>query len=226
MRVEVLGLFQQGGVLVEQRPGVRGRGRNRGESRIAGHKVAQRTPRSTPRVRARRWRGRAGSVEPPRRVPRAAAPGGWARPGTARPGSSRAAAGRSWSAASAAAAHVRAYPPSRGCGRAPPGPALFVRDAAYAPGLRGAHPARGSGWVHLRLCLSCGHVGCCGSSPTAACGTTHPRSATRSCGRSNRVRRGGGAMWTSGSSDVIAPGRVHRTAPPRVGSPHANSEPS
>ena len=23
----------------------------------------------------------------------------------------------------------------------------------------------GSGWVHLRLCLACGHVGCCDSSP-------------------------------------------------------------
>ena len=23
----------------------------------------------------------------------------------------------------------------------------------------------GSGWVHLRLCLFCGHVGCCDSSP-------------------------------------------------------------
>jgi uncharacterized UBP type Zn finger protein len=23
----------------------------------------------------------------------------------------------------------------------------------------------GSWWVHLRLCLSCGHVGCCDSSP-------------------------------------------------------------
>jgi uncharacterized UBP type Zn finger protein len=23
----------------------------------------------------------------------------------------------------------------------------------------------GSGWVHLRMCLSCGHVGCCDSSP-------------------------------------------------------------
>jgi uncharacterized UBP type Zn finger protein len=23
----------------------------------------------------------------------------------------------------------------------------------------------GSGWVHLRLCLTCGHVGCCDSSP-------------------------------------------------------------
>ena len=25
--------------------------------------------------------------------------------------------------------------------------------------------AMGSDWVHLRLCLSCGHVGCCDSSP-------------------------------------------------------------
>jgi CPA2 family monovalent cation:H+ antiporter-2 len=25
--------------------------------------------------------------------------------------------------------------------------------------------AIGSPWVHLRLCLSCGHVGCCDSSP-------------------------------------------------------------
>jgi uncharacterized UBP type Zn finger protein len=24
---------------------------------------------------------------------------------------------------------------------------------------------RGMTWVHLRLCLSCGHVGCCDSSP-------------------------------------------------------------
>ncbi|HVH42555.1 MAG TPA: UBP-type zinc finger domain-containing protein [Labilithrix sp.] len=25
--------------------------------------------------------------------------------------------------------------------------------------------AMGSWWVHLRICLSCGHVGCCDSSP-------------------------------------------------------------
>ena len=25
--------------------------------------------------------------------------------------------------------------------------------------------AIGSSWVHLRLCLTCGHVGCCDSSP-------------------------------------------------------------
>jgi len=37
----------------------------------------------------------------------------------------------------------------------------------------------GSWWVHLRLCLSCGHVGCCDNSPnrhaTAHVGTSgHP----------------------------------------------------
>ena len=39
--------------------------------------------------------------------------------------------------------------------------------------------AEGSRWVHLRLCLSCGHVGCCDSSPRRHAtahfhGTTHP----------------------------------------------------
>ena len=39
--------------------------------------------------------------------------------------------------------------------------------------------AMGSGWVHLRICLECGHVGCCDDSPgkhaTAhATGDSHP----------------------------------------------------
>jgi CPA1 family monovalent cation:H+ antiporter len=39
--------------------------------------------------------------------------------------------------------------------------------------------AEGSRWVHLRLCLSCGHVGCCDSSPRRHAsahyrGTAHP----------------------------------------------------
>lgn len=37
--------------------------------------------------------------------------------------------------------------------------------------------AIGSRWVHLRMCMTCGHVGCCDSSPyrhaTAHFGTTH-----------------------------------------------------
>lgn len=37
----------------------------------------------------------------------------------------------------------------------------------------------GSSWVHLRLCLTCGHVGCCDSSPNRhaskhAATTHHP----------------------------------------------------
>jgi hypothetical protein len=39
--------------------------------------------------------------------------------------------------------------------------------------------ASGDGWVHLRICLECGHVGCCDSSPNRhatahARGTAHP----------------------------------------------------
>jgi hypothetical protein len=35
------------------------------------------------------------------------------------------------------------------------------------PGGKGCEEclAMGSWWVHLRLCMSCGHVGCCDSSP-------------------------------------------------------------
>jgi uncharacterized UBP type Zn finger protein len=37
--------------------------------------------------------------------------------------------------------------------------------------------ASGDGWVHLRICLECGHVGCCDSSPnrhaSAHAGETH-----------------------------------------------------
>ena len=35
--------------------------------------------------------------------------------------------------------------------------------------------AMGSSWVHLRVCLSCGHVGCCDSSPNRHA-TAHHRS--------------------------------------------------
>lgn len=39
--------------------------------------------------------------------------------------------------------------------------------------------ATGGTWVHLRLCLQCGHVGCCDSSPSRHAsahfaGTEHP----------------------------------------------------
>ena len=38
-------------------------------------------------------------------------------------------------------------------------------SAARPRRLRGVPARRFTDWVHLRLCLSCGHVGCCDSSP-------------------------------------------------------------
>jgi len=35
--------------------------------------------------------------------------------------------------------------------------------------------ASGDSWVHLRLCLSCGHVGCCDSSPNRHASGHHAR---------------------------------------------------
>jgi uncharacterized UBP type Zn finger protein len=45
--------------------------------------------------------------------------------------------------------------------------ALQTRRHAVAPGGPGCAEclASGDGWVHLRLCLACGHVGCCDDSP-------------------------------------------------------------
>ena len=33
--------------------------------------------------------------------------------------------------------------------------------------------ASGGGWVHLRICLECGHVGCCDSSPSRHASAHH-----------------------------------------------------
>jgi len=62
----------------------------------------------------------------------------------------------------------------------------------------------GTEWVHLRQCLTCGHVGCCRlllRSGTARAGTGPARPATRSCGRSKPGERAGaGAMSTNSTS--------------------------
>ncbi|HTN52184.1 MAG TPA: UBP-type zinc finger domain-containing protein [Anaeromyxobacter sp.] len=44
---------------------------------------------------------------------------------------------------------------------------LAARPGPVQPSSQGCQECleRGSGWVHLRLCLTCGHVGCCDSSP-------------------------------------------------------------
>lgn len=41
------------------------------------------------------------------------------------------------------------------------------RDAPVVPGSEGCAEclATGGRWLHLRLCMTCGHVGCCDSSP-------------------------------------------------------------
>jgi hypothetical protein len=49
-------------------------------------------------------------------------------------------------------------------------PACTHLDEArpVTPGANGCEEclAAGGRWVHLRVCLSCGHVGCCDSSPS------------------------------------------------------------
>ena len=45
-----------------------------------------------------------------------------------------------------------------------------VRSAGRQPAIPGSAGCKeciesGDGWVHLRLCLACGHVGCCDDSP-------------------------------------------------------------
>lgn len=55
------------------------------------------------------------------------------------------------------------------------------RPAPVTPSSPGCQEclAAGGSWVHLRLCLSCGHVGCCDNSPGRHAtrhfhGTRHP----------------------------------------------------
>jgi uncharacterized UBP type Zn finger protein len=43
---------------------------------------------------------------------------------------------------------------------------VYVKDVTpRTPGVCEDCVAIGSTWVHLRLCLTCGHVGCCDQSP-------------------------------------------------------------
>jgi uncharacterized UBP type Zn finger protein len=52
-----------------------------------------------------------------------------------------------------------------------PDPCTHLQDARRRTGAKPSGPGcqecleTGDGWVHLRLCLTCGHVGCCDSSP-------------------------------------------------------------
>lgn len=61
----------------------------------------------------------------------------------------------------------------------------------------------GDSWVHLRLCLSCGHVGCCDASPNKHA-TKHFRRTTHPLARSVEP----GEAWIWCYVDEIMPGEV------------------
>jgi hypothetical protein len=65
--------------------------------------------------------------------------------------------------------------------------------------------AIGSGWVHLRMCHTCGHIGCCDSSPNRHA-SRHAREAGHPLARSAEP----GEDWTWCYVDevafVVAPG--------------------
>ena len=74
----------------------------------------------------------------------------------------------------------------------------------------------GSPWVHLRLCRTCGHVGCCDDSPNRhATKHFHADAPSRSSKAMTRPRAGGGVTLTrSCSTSAIAP--PHTTARSRA----------
>jgi hypothetical protein len=55
----------------------------------------------------------------------------------------------------------------------------------------------GTRWVHLRMCQTCGHIGCCDDSPGRHASPITWRAGIRSCARPSRARTGAGASWTS-----------------------------
>ena len=58
----------------------------------------------------------------------------------------------------------------------------------------------GDSWVHLRLCMECGHVGCCDSSKTNTPQSIFIARSTPWSARWSAVRVGSGATWTRTSS--------------------------
>ncbi len=61
----------------------------------------------------------------------------------------------------------------------------------------------GDGWLHLRLCLECGHVGCCDSSPNKHA-TKHFHRTRHPLMRSIEP----GETWTWCFVDEIVPGEL------------------
>jgi uncharacterized UBP type Zn finger protein len=61
----------------------------------------------------------------------------------------------------------------------------------------------GDSWVHLRMCLSCGHVGCCDSSPNRHA-SKHYASSSHPLVRSIEP----GETWTWCYVDNVVPGEL------------------
>ncbi len=64
----------------------------------------------------------------------------------------------------------------------------------------------GDSWVHLRMCLECGHVGCCDSSINKHA-TKHYRKTEHPLVRSIEP----GEDWVWCYADETAPGEIHGT---------------
>ena len=76
--------------------------------------------------------------------------------------------------------------------------AHVARIQAVRPSAQGCEDCLriGAAWVHLRLCMTCGHVGCCDTSPNRHA-TKHFHATTiRSCARSSPARTGAGVTRT------------------------------
>ena len=86
---------------------------------------------------------------------------------------------------------------------------IQVTSSQNVPGLRDCLRI-GGWWVHLRLCLTCGHIGCCDSSPNRHA-TTRPVVPARSSARSSRVED-----WCWCYVDEIIPSRTRRGAAMRA----------
>lgn len=65
----------------------------------------------------------------------------------------------------------------------------------------------GDGWVHLRLCLECGHVGCCDSSKNKHA-TRHFRHTEHPLMRSIEP----GESWVWCYVDEVVPGEIRRNS--------------
>ena len=106
-------------------------------------------------------------------------------------------------------ARGRRRPRARGARAPAPASATHLRGRAArrydrrTPGGCEDCMREGTRWVHLRMCLTCGNVGCCDSSPRRACRRrTSTDHGTRSCAAPSRARPGAGATWTSSSAEA------------------------